>query len=78
MVTDTYILVLHHFHNYTHKIKELFAKNYLHQDHQQQTVITSGSRAGVCMPHNIKGFLHQYGGACCLQLQANKFGPDRC
>jgi len=73
MVTDTYILVLHHFHNYTHKIKELFAKNYLHQDHQQQTVITSGSRA-----HNIKGFLHQYGGACCLQLQANKFGPDRC
>jgi len=32
MVTDTYILVLHHFHNYTYMIKETFAKNYLHQD----------------------------------------------
>ena len=56
MVTDTHILVLHHFHNYRHMIQELSAKNYLHQDHQQQTIITSGSRVDVCMPHNITGF----------------------
>jgi len=58
-------------------IKETFVKNYLHQDHQQQIFITSGSRTGVCMPNKIKGSLHQYGRACCLQLQVTKFVPDR-
>jgi len=28
------------------------------------------------MPHNVTCFLHHYGGACCLQLQATEFGPE--